>query len=111
MKRQLPLYGGRCHGGPWHCEMPLSRTISTTYAGAPNPSAYAVTHWLVFPNDDRLRLAAYLVVLILLVRTLAGAATRRMPGDAVRLSAPRSLRLTGLPRLEALLGRRAGPGA
>jgi len=73
--------------------------------------AYAVTHWLVFPNDDRLRLAAYLVVLILLVRTLAGAATRRMPGDAVRFSAPRSLRLTGLPRLEALLGRRAGPGA
>jgi len=73
--------------------------------------AYAVAHWFVFPNEDRLLLAAYLVVLILLVRTLTGAATRRMPGDAVRLTAPRSLRISGLPRLEALLGRRAGPGA
>ena len=73
--------------------------------------AYAVAHWFVFPNEDRLLLAAYLVVLILLVRTLAGSATRRMPGDAVRLTPPRSLRVTGLPRLEALLGRRAGPGA
>ena len=72
---------------------------------------YAVARWLVFPEGDRPLLAAYLVVLILLVRMLAGSATRRMPGDAVRLTASRSLRISGLPRLEALLGRRAGPGA
>lgn len=72
---------------------------------------YSLAHWAVFPNEDRLVLTAYLVVLILLVRTLAGSATRRMPGDAVRFTAPRSLRISGLPRLDALLGRRAGPGA
>lgn len=73
---------------------------------------FAATHWLLYPDEDRLLVAGYVVVLVVLVRTLvefaAGRAvrrTRRAP------AAPRALSTSRIPRLDALLGRtRVRPG-
>jgi hypothetical protein len=67
-------------------------------------TTYTVLHWLVLPGDDRFLAAAYLIVLVLLLRTL----TERAPSAAALTPSPfsRSRRDTGPGTSPPLPGRR-----
>lgn len=72
---------------------------------------FAAAHWLLYPDEDRLLVTGYLVVLVMLVRTLAEFAAGRALRRTRRSPTPRALPISRIPRLEALLGRtRVRPG-
>ncbi|HEY8470266.1 MAG TPA: hypothetical protein VIL18_11520 [Longimicrobiales bacterium] len=72
---------------------------------------FAAVHWLLYPDEDRLLVTGYLVVLVMLVRTLAEFAAGRAIRRTRRGPTPRALPIGRIPRLEALLGRtRVRPG-